>query len=72
MCSKLDSFHREHEIIFQFFTLGATMQNGMKERRNQILIGIVRWVIGFSSFLIFFWGYVLKTVLYFPYLIPFL
>ena len=48
--------------------LGTPLKNGVEERRNQTLIDLVRWMIDFSSLPIFFWGYVLETVLYLPYL----
>ena len=56
MSSKFDSLYWSMRL---FPSYESPLQNGKMERRYQTLKDIVRSWKGFSSFLIFLWGYVL-------------
>ena len=55
-------------IIFQLCALGTPLLNAEVERRYQTLIGIMKSMIDFLLYLIFFWRYILKDciILRFP------
>ena len=49
---------------------GTLQQNGITERRNRILLEMVRSMMSYSTLPISFWGYALNTVMYLLNLVP--
>ena len=64
MSTQIDSFLKEYEIITQLCATETPQQNGVVEKRNLTLIGMVRSMISSSSLPTPFWGYVLETTIY--------
>ena len=57
-------FLKEHGIFSQHSALETLQQNGVAERKNQTLLGIVRSMMSFSTLPLSFCGYVLETITY--------
>ena len=60
----------QNGIVSQFIALGTPQQNGVAERRNRILLEMVRTMMSYSTFPISFWGYALKTAMHILNLVP--
>lgn len=57
-------FLKEESIIIQYSILGTTQQNSMAERKNTILIDMVRGIINTLNIILSLWSEVLKTMVY--------
>ena len=55
---------KEEGIISQLTAPGIPQQNGVSERRNRILMDMVRSMMSYSSLSDSFWGYALETAAY--------
>ncbi|KAH9780110.1 hypothetical protein KPL71_007953 [Citrus sinensis] len=60
----------ENEIISQLTAPGTPQQNGVAERRNRTLLGMVRSMLSYSLLPISFWGLALETAVYLLNLVP--
>ncbi|KAA0025345.1 gag/pol protein [Cucumis melo var. makuwa] len=54
----------KHRIQIQFSAPNTPQQNGVSERRNPILLDMVRSMMSFAQLLDSFWGYALETAVY--------
>jgi transposase InsO family protein len=57
-------FLQENGIIAQYSTPGDPQQNGVAERRNRILMDMVRSVLSYSTLLSSLWMEALKTAVH--------
>ena len=62
-------FLEDHGITSQLAAPGQPQQNGVAERRNQIL-EMVRSMMSYASLPVSFWGYALETTQYLLNLVP--
>ena len=63
-------FLEDHGITSQLAAPGQPQQNGVAERRNQILLEMVRSMMSYASLPVSFWGYALETTQYLLNLVP--
>jgi transposase InsO family protein len=54
----------ENGIVAQYSTLGEPQQNGVAERRNRTLMGMVRSMISYSTLLLSLWMEALKNAIH--------
>ena len=54
----------KHDICAQYTMLGTPQQNGVVERRNRILMDMVRSMLSNSTLPLSLWMYALKTAIY--------
>nr|GEV24820.1 retrotransposon protein, putative, Ty1-copia subclass [Tanacetum cinerariifolium] len=57
-----DHYHVECGIISQFMLPFTLQHNGVSERRNRILLDMVRSMMKLTNLLLSFWGYALESV----------
>ena len=57
-------FLEDHGITSQLAAPSQPQQNGVAERKNRILLEMVRSMMSYASLPIFFWGYALETTQY--------
>ena len=60
----------EHGIVSQLIAPGTPQQNGVAERRNRIMLDMVRSMMSYSSLPLSFWGYALQTSVYILNVVP--
>jgi transposase InsO family protein len=57
-------FLKENGIVAQYSTPSESQQNGVTERRNKTLMGMVRRMLSYSSLPLGLWMEALKTVIH--------
>jgi predicted anti-sigma-YlaC factor YlaD len=57
-------FLQKNDTVAQYSTPDESQQNRMEERRNHMLMNIVRSMLSYSTLLISLWIEALKTVIY--------
>ena len=60
----LDDFCKENGIVHHYTLPYTPQQNGVAERRNRILMDMVRSMMAYSDLPLSFWGEALHTVVY--------
>ena len=60
----------EHGILSQLTAPGTPQQNGVAERRNRMLLDMIRSMMSYSSLPISFWGYSLQMAVYILNVVP--
>lgn len=70
LSTKFKGYLTENGIISQLTTPGIPQKNALAERRNQVLLDMVRSMLSSSELPIFLWGYDLETTMYTLNLIP--
>ena len=60
MDSEFTDYLIENRIVSQLTAPGTPPQNGVVERRNKMLLDMVRSMMSYSTLPISFWGYALQ------------
>ena len=60
----------DHGITSQLSAPSQPQQNGVAERQNRTLLGMVRSMMSYASLPVSFWGYALETAQYLLNLVP--
>ena len=63
-------FLTQNGIVSQLISPGTPQQNGVAEIRNRTLLEMVRSMMSYSTLLVSFWGYALKTAMHILNLVP--
>ena len=62
MDSEFTDYLIENGIVSQLIAPSTLPQNGVIERRNRMLLDMVRSIMSYSTLPISFWGYALQIV----------
>ena len=60
----------EHSILSQLIATGTPQQNCVVERRNWMLLDMMKSMLSYSSLRYSFWGYSLQTIVHILNLVP--
>lgn len=64
MSYEFSNYLKSCGIVLQFTSSGTFQRNGVSERRNRILLDMVRLMMSQSDLFLSFWGYVLEIVVF--------